>query len=117
MINNFLSFLNLTIEFFTMSYPYQITSYDEYKAAWEKSKEDPEGFWSEMAEGFHWRKKWDKVLDWNFREPSKWFKGGKLNITENCIDRHLEKMGENPPLSGNPITRKKARIVTYKRLH
>jgi acetyl-CoA synthetase len=52
-------------------------------------------FWGDIAENFLWRKKWDKVLEWNFKEPKvEWFKGAKLNITENCIDRHLEKLGE-----------------------
>jgi acetyl-CoA synthetase len=74
-----------------MSYPYQIDSFEAYQSAWKQSVEDPEGFWGEVADNFLWRKKWDKVLSWNFREPDvKWFEGGKLNITENCLDRHLE---------------------------
>ena len=73
-----------------MSYPYQIRSEADYHAAYQKSVNNPEGFWAEIAEHFHWRKKWDRVLNWNFREPKvEWFAGGKLNITENCIDRHL----------------------------
>ena len=52
-----------------MSYPYQIKSYNEYKAAYKKSVEDPEGFWGDIAENFQWRKNWDKVLNWNFKEP------------------------------------------------
>jgi acetyl-CoA synthetase len=63
-----------------MSYPYQIKSLDQYHQDHKKSAEDPEGFWGEIAENFQWRKKWDKVLDWNFTEPKiEWFKGGKLN--------------------------------------
>ncbi len=102
-----------------MSYPYQIKSAAQYQDAYKKSKEDPEGFWSEVAEGFYWRKKWDKVLDWNFREPkTEWFKGAKLNITENCIDRHLEKMGDKPAIIWEPNNpEERTRVVTYNRLH
>lgn len=102
-----------------MSYPYQIKTIDEYKAAYKKSVEDPETFWGEIAENFVWRKKWDKVLNWNFREPKiEWFAGGKLNITENCLDRHLKERGDKPAIiweSNNPEER--TRIVTYERLH
>jgi len=102
-----------------MSYPHQITSFEEYQVAYKKSVENPETFWGEVAENFVWRKKWDKVLNWNFTEPNiEWFKGGKLNITENCIDRHLETLGEKPAIiweSNNPEER--TRVVTYNRLH
>jgi acetyl-CoA synthetase len=102
-----------------MTYPYQIKSYDEYKAAYKRSVEDPEGFWAEVAENFYWRKKWDKVLEWNFREPKvEWFKGAKLNITENLIDRHLEKRGDDPAIIWEPNNPEdRTRIVTYNRLH
>ncbi len=74
-----------------MSYPYQITSESQYRQAFNDSVENPEKFWAGVAENFYWRKKWDKVLEYNFTEPSiKWFEGGKLNITENCLDRHLK---------------------------
>ena len=70
-----------------MSYPYQIKSLEQYHQDYKKSAEDPEGFWGNIAENFQWRKKWDKVLDWNFTEPKiEWFKGGKLNITEKPQD-------------------------------
>jgi acetyl-CoA synthetase len=64
-------------------------------------------------------KKWDKVLEWNFTEPKiEWFKGGKLNITENCIDRHLEKLGDKPAIIWEPNNPdERTRIVTYNRLH
>ena len=69
-----------------MSYPYQVKSYEEYKAAYKRSIDEPESFWAEIAENFLWRKKWDKVLDWNFKEPKlEWFAGGKLNITEKNV--------------------------------
>ena len=68
----------------------RITSFEQYLSEYKKSVENPEQFWSKQAEEFVWKKKWDKVLDWNFSEPNvKWFIGGKLNITENCLDRHL----------------------------
>lgn len=102
-----------------MQYPYQIKSLEEYHEAYEKSVSNPEGFWAEIAENFMWRKKWDKVLDWNFKEPKiEWFKGGKLNITENCIDRHLGDLGDKPAIIWEPNNpEERTRIVTYSRLH
>jgi len=102
-----------------MSYPYQIKSLEEYHHEWKRSIEDPEGFWGEIAEHFTWRRKWDKVLSWNFTEPNiKWFEGGKLNITENCIDRHLEWRGNEPALIWEPNNPEDShRILTYKQLH
>ena len=102
-----------------MSYPYQIKSLEQYHTDYKKSVEDPEGFWGAIAENFLWRKKWDKVLEWNFKDPKiEWFKGGRLNITENCIDRHLEKMGDKPAIIWEPNhPEERTRIVTYNRLH
>lgn len=102
-----------------MSYPYQITSLEQYKQAYQKSVEQPEAFWNEVADNFYWRKKWDKTLEWNFKEPDvKWFQGGKLNITENCIDRHLKEMGDKPAIIWEPNNPEdRVRVVTYNRLH
>lgn len=102
-----------------MSYPYQIKSMDQYTVDYRKSVEDPEGFWGGIAEHFVWRKKWDKVLNWNFTEPKiEWFAGGKLNITENCIDRYLGEMGDKPAIIWEPNNpEERTRIVTYNRLH
>jgi len=102
-----------------MSYPYQIKSLAQYQEAYKKSVEQPEAFWASIAEHFTWRKKWDKVLNWNFKEPKvEWFKGGKLNITENCIDRHLDKLGETPAFIWEPNNpEERVRVVTYHRLH
>ena len=102
-----------------MSFPYQIKSFDEYKIAYQKSIEDPETFWGDVAANFVWRKKWDKVLDWNFSEPKiEWFAGGKLNITENCIDRHLATMADKPAFIWEPNNpEERVRTVTYARLH
>jgi len=97
----------------------QIKSFEEYKDAYRRSVEDPEGFWAEQASTFAWRKKWDKVLEWNFRDPDiKWFVGGKLNITENCLDRHLESRGDQvailfePNQPDAPVQK-----YTYRELH
>lgn len=102
-----------------MSYPFQIKSLDAYNAATEKSIKDPEGFWSEIASSFLWKKRWDTVLNWNFKEPKiEWFKGGKLNITENCIDRHLGTLGNKPAIiweSNDPDEHH--RVLTYRDLY
>jgi len=102
-----------------MSYPYQIKSFEQYQEAYKQSVNDPGKFWGDIAEHFTWRKKWDKVLDWNFTQPKiEWFAGGKLNITENCLDRHLATLSDKPAIiweSNNP--EEKTRIVTYERLH
>ena len=102
-----------------MSYPYQIKSLEQYHSDYKKSVEDPEGFWGEIAGHFSWRKKWESVLEWNFTEPKiEWFKGGKLNITENCIDRWLPEMAEKPAIIWEPNNpEERVRIVTYARLH
>ena len=102
-----------------MAYPYQITSEEQYRAAYKKSVDDPEGFWTGVASHFYWRKKWDKVLEWDFVKPTiKWFIGGKLNITENCLDRHLEKLGNQPALIWEPNNpEEKNRVLTYRELH
>ena len=102
-----------------MSYPYQIRSLEAYHADYKKSTEDPEGFWASVAENFLWKKKWDSVLNWNFSEPKiEWFKGAKLNITENCIDRHLATMADKPAIIWEPNNpEERTRIVTYARLH
>ena len=68
-----------------------IKSFTEYEALYKKSVEDPEAFWAEMAEKrLTWYKKWDKVSEWNFEKPEiKWFIGGKLNVSYNCLDRFV----------------------------
>ncbi len=102
-----------------MSYPYQIKSLEEYHKAYKESVEDPEKFWSDVAGEFYWKKKWDKILDWSFTEPSiKWFEGARLNITENCLDRHLEKFGDTPAIIWEPNNPEEHhRILTYKNLY
>jgi len=102
-----------------MNYPYQINSLEEYHQAWKKSIDDPATFWSEIAEQFVWKKKWDKTLEWNFKEPSvKWFQGGQLNITENCLDRHLNNKGNQPAIIWEPNNPNDAhRLITYTELY
>lgn len=97
----------------------QIKSLAEYNAAYQKSVENPEGFWKEQANTFNWRKKWDKVLDWNFKDPDiKWFVNGKLNITENCLDRHLEERGDKVAILWEPNDpNAEVKSYTYKELH
>lgn len=102
-----------------MSYPFQIKSLEEYKERYKESVDDPEKFWSGVAENFFWRKKWDKVLEWNFTEPKiEWFKGAQLNITENCLDRHLKDNGDTPAIIWEPNEDDEPhRVLTYKQLH
>jgi acetyl-CoA synthetase len=102
-----------------MNYPYQIGSLEDYQSAYKKSVDDPAGFWAGIAEHFKWHKKWDKVLEWNFSEPRiNWFSGGKLNITENCLDRHLAERGDQPAMVWEPNDPAEAhRVLTYGELH
>ncbi len=102
-----------------MSYPYQIKSLEQYNKAYAQSIKNPENFWGDVAGHFQWRRRWDKVLDWNFTEPKiEWFKGAKLNITENCIDRHLENFGNRPAIIWEPNDPEEHhRIITYRDLY
>ncbi|MBD1366969.1 acetate--CoA ligase [Mucilaginibacter sp. ZT4R22] len=97
----------------------QVKSFEEYQQAYSLSVEQPEQFWEGIANNFLWKKKWDKVLDWNFKEPKiKWFEGAKLNITENCLDRHLEHNGDTTAIIWEPNDPSEDhRILTYKQLH
>jgi acetyl-CoA synthetase len=97
----------------------RITSFDQYLSEYKRSVENPEGFWAEQAESFLWKKKWDKVLEWNFEEPNiKWFLGGKLNITENCLDRQLAERGDQAAIIWEPNNpNEEGRKISYKELH
>ena len=96
-----------------------IKSLEEYKKLYERSITDPEGFWGEFAEQLDWYKKWDKVLEWDFDKPEiKWFIGGKLNASYNCLDRHLNSWRSNKVAliwQGEPL--EENRIFTYQQLH
>ena len=97
----------------------QVKSFEEYQQAYQLSVDNPEVFWANIAEHFTWKKKWDRVLDWNFSEPKmEWFGGAKLNITENCLDRHLENNGDDIAIiweSNDP--NEPSRNISYRELH
>ncbi|MBS1950636.1 MAG: Acetyl-CoA synthetase [Cytophagales bacterium] len=90
----------------------------EYLRAYQESISAPEKFWSEVAEDFQWKKKWDKVLEWDFYKPEvKWFIGGKLNITENCIDRHLPTLSNKTAILWEPNNPNEPSLkITYREL-
>lgn len=96
----------------------QIQSFEEYEQAYKHSVENPEEFWGNIASQFFWKRKWQSVLEWNFTEPDiNWFVGGKLNITENCLDRHIYNKGDEPALIWEPNDPNEAhRVLTYKQL-
>ena len=99
---------------------YHIKHFEEYFQVYRKSVRNPEAFWEEIAEEhFVWRKKWDNVLSWDFKKPEiKWFEGAKLNITENCIDRHLHTRGDKTAILFEPNDpNEPAEHITYKQLH
>ncbi|NJK99883.1 MAG: acetate--CoA ligase [Spirulinaceae cyanobacterium SM2_1_0] len=94
-----------------------ISSMDEYRQLYEKAQADPAGFWAELAEQeLHWFQKWDQVLDW--QPPfAKWFVNGKLNLSYNCLDRHLTTWRKNKAAliwEGEPGD---SRTLTYAQLH
>ena len=97
----------------------KINSFEEYQSEYKKSVVNPELFWEEKAATFLWKKKWDTVLEWNFETPSiKWFEGGKLNITENCLDRHLEDHGAKTAILWEPNNpEEEAQHISYRELH
>ncbi|MBO6531843.1 MAG: acetate--CoA ligase [Muricauda sp.] len=99
---------------------YHIKHLEEYFQVYRKSVRNPEGFWEEVAEEhFQWRKKWDSVLEWDFSKPEiSWFKGAQLNITENCIDRHLRIRGDKTAILFEPNDpNEEAEHITYRELH
>ncbi len=93
----------------------RLSSMEEYRALHRESIEDPEGFWGRQAQELHWQKAWDRVLDWN--PPfAKWFVGGKINLCENCVDRHLAERADKVAIlwEGEPGD---VRKLTYRDLH
>jgi acetyl-CoA synthetase len=92
---------------------------EEYRELYQKSIDDPAKFWGELAEQLDWYKKWDKVLEYDFNQPEiKWFKGGKLNASYNCLDRHLNHWRSNKVAliwQGEPL--EENRVFTYQQLH
>ncbi len=98
---------------------FQIKTFAEYKKAYKESIENPEAFWENIAHEFLWKKTWDKTLEYDFTKPEiKWFQGGKLNITENCLDRHLEKLGNKTAIIWEPNDPdEESRHITYRQLY
>jgi acetyl-CoA synthetase len=97
----------------------QITSFEQYQETYKQSVNEPEKFWAGIADNFLWKKKWDNVLSWNFSEPNiKWFEGAKLNITDNCLDRHLIENGDKPAIIWEPNDPEKDSVtLSYRVLH
>lgn len=94
---------------------------EEYQEMYQRSVDDPDGFWGEQAEQYlTWSKPWDKVVDWSFMKDDlhiEWFKGGKLNVSYNCLDRHLESRGDQTAILWEGDNPEESRAVTYKELH
>ncbi len=93
---------------------------DQYAQMYKRSVEDPEGFWAEQAENYlTWSKKWSKTLDWSFGEDVhiKWFDGGKLNVSYNCLDRHLDTRGDQVAILWEGDDPNEDRKITYRELH
>lgn len=100
--------------------PYHIKSLEDYKSAYTQSVEQPEAFWAQIAEdNFVWKKPWTSVLDWDFSIPKiSWFNGAKLNITENCLDRHLATRADKTAILFEPNNPDEAaQPITYGELH
>src|SRR5215813_12828135 len=97
----------------------RITSFDQYKEAYERSLYDPDNFWSEVAAGFRWRKKWDRIHSGGFENVDfKWFEGAQLNITDNCLDRHTEAIPDKTAIIWEPNNPdEEGRKLSYQELH
>ncbi|MEO0007566.1 MAG: hypothetical protein RJA20_1762 [Bacteroidota bacterium] len=97
----------------------KITSFGDYQETYNRSVSDPEGFWNEQASTFQWKKPYKQVVKWNFRQPKvKWFTGGKLNITENVLDRHLPARAKQTAILWEPNDpNAKIRKITYRQLY
>jgi len=96
-----------------------IKSFSEYQKEYDESIKDPVGFWEHQAGTYYWRKRWDKVQSGDFNDVDiKWFEGGKLNITENCLDRHLNMIGNKVAFIFEPNHPDSfRRTITYRQLH
>jgi acetyl-CoA synthetase len=101
-----------------MSLP-KITTQEDYQKTYQYSIDNPESFWASIADHFIWKRKWDTVLEYDWLKPeTKWFNGGKLNITENCLDRHLETKGDQIAILWEPNNPNDQTLhISYKELH
>ena len=98
---------------------YNISTKDQYNSIYKDSITNPEEFWSEIAaKNFVWKNKWETVLEWDFKQAKvNWFQGAKLNITENCIDRHLEDNSDKTAIIFEPNNpNESSEEITYKSL-
>ena len=97
----------------------RIKNLSEYFKKYELSEKDPESFWSEIADSFNWKKKWDKVLDWDFEKANiKWFQNAKLNITENIFERNIKERGSKTAIIWEPNDPAEPAIhLTYQELY
>ncbi|MCU7839686.1 MAG: acetate--CoA ligase [Candidatus Thiodiazotropha sp. (ex Troendleina suluensis)] len=93
----------------------------EYQSMYQQSIDDPDAFWAEQADKYvTWFKKWDKVTDWSFGKDDlhiEWFKGAKLNVSYNCLDRHLESRGDQVAIIWEGDNPDEDRKITYRELH
>ncbi|MFB5945966.1 acetate--CoA ligase [Albibacterium profundi] len=96
----------------------KVKDFDDYQKTYDDSVKNPEEFWEGIAETFFWKKKWTNVLSWDFDKPDiKWFENGKVNISENCLDRHIYNNGDKPAIIWEPNDPSEAaRILSYKQL-
>ena len=91
---------------------------DNYLKMYQESVEDPVGFWDKQADRLDWFKKWDRTLDWDYNKAYiRWYEGGKLNVSHNCLDRHLEARGDQKALIWESDDPNVDRSFTYKQLH
>ncbi len=113
------SLLSWHTEWIMSRFPFQLTTEADYDAAYRFSTESPEAFWEDVASHYQWRKPWHTTLEWNFQEPDvKWFLGAELNITENCIDRHLSDKAEQTAIIWEPNeSHEAAKHISYRELH
>ena len=97
----------------------RIKTLSEYFKKYELSEKDPESFWSEIADSFSWKKKWEKVLDWDFEKANiKWFQNAKLNITENIFERNIKERGSKTAIIWEPNDPAEPAIhLTYQELY
>ena len=102
-----------------MKVPYQIQNLEQYHRNYQKSIENPQEFWGDVASHFDWHEPWNSVVNSDFSNAkTTWFEGAKLNITENSIDRHLEKLGHQPAIIFEPNDpQKPSQTITYQELH
>ena len=92
---------------------------DSYQEMYQRSVDDPEAFWAEQAEQFvSWYKPWDKVLEWDFHQGSnRWFEGAELNVSYNCVDRHLETRGDQTAIIWEGDNHDEDKKISYRELH